>query len=356
MRRRASTIARPGQPRRVELAALLRALDRLPDVIWAADGDRIFTYLSAGAEEVLGYRPEELVGKSSEIVMHESSREAFEAGYRWQIAHPDGDHTYRVNLRHRDGHAVPVELHNIGTPLDGRYGGGTGSVREISNTLRLERELQEQAAELAASRERGRLAQELHDSVTQALFTMTITAGAARMLLEKGMPGAEGKLDEISALGREALAEMRSLILELRPVGLADEGFVRALQGHLGDVERRTGLAISLDLGPDLAGLPPPVEDALYRITQEAVHNAVKHARAREIRVRVERTPEAVRLEIRDDGAGFDPRARHGGVGLQGMAGRAARLGGSVKVDASPGRGTVVSAVVPTGERPAEGG
>jgi PAS domain S-box-containing protein len=353
---RASPIARPGQPRRVELEALLRALDRLPDVIWAADGDRIFTYLSAGAEEVIGYRPEELVGRSSEIVMHESSREAFEAGYRWQIAHPDGDHTYRVNLRHRDGHAVPVELHNIGTPLDGRYGGGTGSVREISATLRLERELQEQAAELAASRERGRLAQELHDSVTQALFTMTITAGAARMLIERGRPGVEGKLDEISALGREALAEMRSLILELRPGSLADDGFVRALQNHLGDVERRTGLAIRLDLGADLAGLPPPVEDALYRITQEAVHNAVKHARASEVRVGVRRTSGCVRLEIRDDGAGFDPRARQAGLGLQGMAGRAARLGGSVKVESAPGQGTLVTAVIPTGSRAADGG
>lgn len=185
----------------MDLPALLRALDRLPDVIWAAGADRIFTYVSAGSEPLLGYRPEELIGRSSDVVMHASSGEAFAEGYRWQIAHPDGDQTYRVNLRHKDGHPVPVELHNVGTPVNGRYGGGTGSIREISETLRLEREIREQAAELAAGRERARLAQELHDSVTQLLFSMTITAGAARRLLEQDRPGVASKLDELSELG-----------------------------------------------------------------------------------------------------------------------------------------------------------
>ena len=258
-------------------------LDRLPDVIWAAGADRVFTYVSAGSEQLLGYRPEELVGRSSDIVMHESSREAFAEGYRWQVAHPDGDQTYRVNLRHRDGHAVPVELHNIGTPVNGRYGGGTGSVREMTERDRLEREIRAQAAELAANRERAHLAQELHDSVTQALFSMTITAGAARMLLERDAPGVDAKLDELSGLARDAMAEMRSLIFELRPGSLAEEGFVPSLEKHLAAVQGRTGLVIRLDVDPDLRRLPLSVEDALYRIAQEAIHNVVRHANAREV-------------------------------------------------------------------------
>jgi PAS domain S-box-containing protein len=333
--------------RGLELTALLRAFDRLPDVIWAADGDRVFTYLSAGSEQLLGYRPDELIGRSSEIVMHESSREAFEAGYRWQIAHPDGDQTYRVNLRHKDGHPVAVELHNIGTPVDGRYGGGTGSVREMGERLRLERELQEQAAELAASRERARLAQELHDSVTQALFTMTITAGAARMLLERNKPGVEEKLEELSLLAHQALSEMRGLILDLRPGSLAEAGFATALRRHLADVERRTRLVIGLEVSSDLTGLPLPIEDALYRITQEAVHNTVKHAHAHAVSVRVDRMSGSVRLEISDDGAGFEHGAEGKGLGLTGMADRAARLGGSVDVDSAPGRGTRVRVRIP---------
>ena len=322
-------------------------LDRLPDVIWAADADRIFTYVSAGSERLLGYRPDELVGGSSQVIMHESSRQAFEAGFRWQIGHPDSDQTYRVNLRHRDGHAVPVELHNIGTPVNGRYGGGTGSVREMTERDRLEREIRAQAAELAASRERAHLAQELHDSVTQALFSMKITAGAARMLLERNEPGVDAKLDELSALASEALSEMRSLILELRPGGVAEEGFLPALRKHLAAVQGRTGLAVRLEVDPGLGRLPLATEDALYRIAQEAVHNIVKHAGAGEVRIGIAASTVDVRMEISDDGAGFEPASRTDGLGLAGMAARAERIGGSVSVDSAPGRGTSISVLIP---------
>ena len=322
-------------------------LDRLPDCIWAAGADRVFTYVSAGSERILGYRPDELIGRSSTIVMHESSREAFEAGYRWQIAHPDGDQTYRVNLRHKDGHPVPVELHNIGTPVDGEYAGGTGSLREMAERDRLEREIRAQAAELAASRERAHLAQELHDSVTQALFSMTITAGAARMLLERHAPGVGAKLDELSALSRDALAEMRSLIFELRPGSLAEEGFRPALQKHVAAVQGRTGLIIRLDVAPDLPRLSPSAEDALYRIAQEALHNVVKHARAHEVGIWIGNTTAGARMEIRDDGAGFDPRARSDGLGLVGMMARAERLGGRFTVESGTGCGTIVSVTIP---------
>jgi PAS domain S-box-containing protein len=324
-------------------------LDRLPDVIWAAGPDRLFTYVSAGVEPLLGYRPEELIGRSSEIVMHESSSRAFEEGYRWQIAHPDADQTYQVNARHKDGHPVPVELHNIGTPIDGRYGGGTGSVREITERLRMEREIREQAAELAAGRERAHLAQELHDSVTQALFSMTMTAGAARMLLEQDRPGVEAKLEELGALAREALAEMRGLILELRPDSVADEGLETALGKHLVTVQGRTGLPIRLEIQPGPDRLPLSIEDALYRIAREAIHNVVKHARATEATVRLTRDPTTVRLEVRDDGVGFRRRRKDEGLGLDGMAARAERLGGSLTVRSSPGHGTVVSAELPVG-------
>jgi PAS domain S-box-containing protein len=322
-------------------------LDRLPDAIWAAGADRVFTYLSAGIEALLGYAPEELLGRSSGIVMHESSRQAFEDGYRWQIEHPDADQTYRVNLRHKDGHPVPVELHNIGTPVDGRYGGGTGSVREISERLRLEREIEQQAAELAAGRERAHLAQELHDSVTQALFSMTMTAGAARRLVEQDRPGVDAKLDELSELAREALAEMRGLIFELRPGNLAEEGFEPALRKHLTAIQGRTGLVVRLDVDPDLGRLPAAIEGALYRIAQEAIHNVVKHAGAREAQVRVARLTREVLMTVSDDGTGFDAQIRTDGLGLPGMAARAERLGGRAGVESSPGGGTTVSVVLP---------
>ena len=287
--------------------------------------------------------------------MHESSRRAFEEGYRWQIAHPDGDQTYRVHLRHKDGHPVPVELHNIGTPITAPYG-GAGPARSVRSPrrVRLEREIQEQAAELAASRERARLAQELHDSVTSALFTMAITAGAARMLFEQKKPGVEAKLDEW-APAREALLEMRSLLFELRPGSVAEEGLVPALRKHLAAVQGRTGLVIRLEVSPDPTRLPLPTEHALYRIAQEAIHNVVRHARAHEVNVRITSPSTSVRMEISDDGVGFDPERRTDGLGLAGMAARAERLGGSVTVESAPGRATVVTAVLPAATADATG-
>ena len=105
--------------RAMDLPALLHALDRLPDVIWAAGADRIFTYVSAGSELLLGYRPEELIGRSSGIVMHESSAHTFEGVMPGRSRTPMVTRRIAVNLRHKDGHPVPVELHNVGTPHRG---------------------------------------------------------------------------------------------------------------------------------------------------------------------------------------------------------------------------------------------
>ena len=116
---------------------------------------------------------------------------------------------------------------------------------------------------------------------------------------------------------------------------------------HLVAVQGRTGLAIRLDVSPDLDQLDLPAEDALYRVAQEAVHNVVKHARAREVTVRIASAAKAVRMEIRDDGIGFDARVATRGLGLAGMAARAERLGGSVEVESNPGRGTVVAVWLP---------
>ena len=141
---------------------------------------------------------------------------------------------------------------------------------------------------------------------------------------------------------------MRSLILELRPGNLAEAGFIPALRTYVAAVQDRSGLVIRLNVSPDLVSLPAPVEDVLYRIAQEAIHNVVKHARAREVTVRISSLLDSVRLEIRDDGIGFDPGARIDGFGLPGMTSRAANLGGSVRVESARDRGTIVTAVLPT--------
>ena len=155
--------------------------------------------------------------------------------------------------------------------------GGHGAARDLSERSRLERDLRRQAAELASSTERAHLARELHDSVTQALFAMTLVTRSIELLLPRDREAALEKFEELRQLQREALTEMRSLLFELRPASLERDGLVQALRTHVAALESRIGLSILLEADlPDR--LPLDVEEALYRVAQEALHNVVKHA------------------------------------------------------------------------------
>jgi PAS domain S-box-containing protein len=205
--------------------------------------------------------------------------------------------------------------------------------------------LYEQAQDMAALEERQRLARELHDSVTQALYGVTLYAEAAtRTLAANDREAATTYLREVRGTAQEALQEMRLLIFELRPPILEQEGLVAALQARLAAVEGRVpGLVTRIDVPGELR-LPAPVEEALYRIAQEALNNALKHARARSISLSLRHEGPTVTLEIADDGAGFDQAAvgGHGGFGLRGMAERARQVGGHLAVQSAPGEGTTI--------------
>jgi signal transduction histidine kinase len=210
--------------------------------------------------------------------------------------------------------------------------------------------LYEQAQQLAVMKERGRLARDLHDSVTQALYGATLySEAAARQLSSGDRDLAVAHLREIRSTTEEALREMRLLIFELRPPILSQEGLSSALQARLDAVEGRVGLETRF-LGDGVGRLSPQVEEALYRIAQEALNNALKHAQARSITVKLGREGQRVSLEIADDGLGFDPAAVRecGGFGLRGMEERAARLGGTLTVQSRPGAGTTIKVEVST--------
>jgi signal transduction histidine kinase len=207
-----------------------------------------------------------------------------------------------------------------------------------------------QAQGLAALEERQRLARELHDSVVQALYGVTLSTEAATRLLAAGDTALTATyLREIRETAEDALKEMRLLIFELRPPILEREGLVAALQARLDTVEGRAGgLEATLDVH-GTAPLPPAIEEVFYRVAQEALNNVLKHARARRVTVTLERDGPLARLLVADDGVGFDahddgPRR---GLGLRGMAERAAQVGGSLGVESTPGRGTLVRLEVP---------
>jgi len=217
-------------------------------------------------------------------------------------------------------------------------------------------------ARLAASMERTRLARELHDSISQALFSMTMHARAAQLAMAKEKLDATGPLGrsvaQLAELTRGTLAEMRSLIFELRPGALAEEGLVSALRKQGAALTAREQIPITVD-GPERRlDLGAGVEEHLYRIASEALNNVVKHARAERVAVHVTAEGGALRIVVSDDGVGFDPDAEHSGsMGLSTMAERAQAIGAQFTVTSAPDDGTVVTVTLPHRRRdhPEEG-
>lgn len=209
--------------------------------------------------------------------------------------------------------------------------------------------LQHQAEQLAVLEERQRLARELHDSVTQALYSVTLYADAARMAFSaKQWDALERNLLEVRKMAREAMYDMRLLVFELRPFMLEKEGLVSALRARLAAVEGRAGLKTEV-LVEGERRLPIAIEEEIYRIAQEGLNNVVKHAAAREVTIKIKYGENALRLEMRDDGAGFDTQlaSQSGGVGLRGIQERANKLGGSLKIESTPGKGTRLTVKIP---------
>jgi signal transduction histidine kinase len=209
--------------------------------------------------------------------------------------------------------------------------------------------LYEQARGKAALEERQRLARELHDSVSQALYGIVLNASAAEELFDAKPERARGLLGDVLRLADAGLTEMRALIFELRPESLEQEGLVGALEKHAASVQARHGLQVRLDASTEPV-LPVPTKEALYRVAQEALHNTVKHARARTLNIVLQTVDDEVRLTIADDGRGFNPgEAFPGHLGLRSMRERMENLGGHVEIDSAPGAGTRLTAHAPLG-------
>jgi signal transduction histidine kinase len=202
---------------------------------------------------------------------------------------------------------------------------------------------------MAVVEERQRLARELHDSVTQALYSVNLYAEAARMALTAGKKEvALEDLQNLREMTREAMLEMRLLVFELHPLVLEKEGLVAALQARLAAVENRSGLKTEIKV-EGKKQLPISIEKELYRIVQEGLNNVVKHAQARNVRINVKYSEASACLELWDDGTGFDLQAagESGGMGLCGIEERVQKIGGSLTVESAPGAGTKLTVTVP---------
>jgi len=206
--------------------------------------------------------------------------------------------------------------------------------------------LRKESERTAVAEERQRLARDLHDSVSQLLYSQVLYANASKKYIQAGKAEqAEEYLTQLSVSAQQALKEMRLMIYELRPSMLQHEGLAGALRLRLETVEQRSGMQAFLTT--HLAErLPPILEDDLYRFAQEALNNVLKHAGAKVVNVTLTTSPGSIVMEISDDGKGFDPQTVREGIGLSSLRERTNRLGGKIEIESSPRAGTRVRVVI----------
>lgn len=214
--------------------------------------------------------------------------------------------------------------------------------------------LREQVEVAAVAAERNRIARELHDSVSQALYGIALGTRTARTLVDRQPVEDQVKttlanpLEYVLSLAEAGLAEMRALIFELRPDALEKEGLIAALTKQAEAIRVRHKLDIHTDFCSELPDLPLATKEALYRVAQEALNNLIKHADARRVVLRLQCVPGTLTLEVQDDGVGFDLQADYPGhLGLHTMRERVERLGGELAIESAPGAGTTVQATFP---------
>jgi signal transduction histidine kinase len=208
-----------------------------------------------------------------------------------------------------------------------------------------------QVYEAAVQEERSRLARDLHDSIKQQLFAISVSAAAAQERLDTDQPGTRAALADIQRSAQAAMVEMNAMLHQLSPTPLATAGLIDALREQAEALSYRTGAEVTTAFGelPPADQLPLGAQETLFRIAQEAMSNVARHARAHQVHLRLEQleNPPRVQLELRDDGQGFDPTKTPSGMGLANIHERALRLNGKVAITSAPGQGAMLRVEIP---------
>ena len=225
----------------------------------------------------------------------------------------------------------------------------------IANSVALAIEnarLYERTRELAVMEERNRLAREIHDTIAQGLTGVVLQLEAADHLMGSNLERAQMRVQKATALARSSLQEARRSVWNLRPSPLESRTLVEAIRQEVDSLSEEPGLQGTVEVAQEFGRLPAEMENGLFRIVQEALNNVRKHSQASQVLVGMVREDSNIRLEVRDNGVGFDPDApradkQGGGFGLMGLRERARLLGGTLRVESSPGQGTLVEVRVP---------
>ncbi|KOG83221.1 MULTISPECIES: GAF domain-containing sensor histidine kinase [Streptomyces] len=276
----------------------------------------------------------------------------------WPDAHPDMSDFLGMPITDGDETIGALFLANKLCP---KPEGGCGFTAEDEELLSIlaqhaaialtNARLHERGRELTIAEERSRLAHELHDAVSQKLFSLRLTAQAAAALVDRDPARAKGELQQVADLAAEAVDELRAAVVELRPAALDEDGLIATLRTQVQVLDRAHAAAVAFE-SRGVRALPAAQEEALLRVAQEALHNALRHSGAEHVTVTLTRRGPATVLRVCDDGRGFDPTAvrragRH--LGLVSMRHRASSVGGRLTVASEPGEGATIEMEVPGG-------
>ncbi|MER6690163.1 GAF domain-containing sensor histidine kinase [Streptomyces minutiscleroticus] len=276
----------------------------------------------------------------------------------WPSAHPEMSDF--LGLPVRDGEEVLGALF-LADKQCPRPDGGCGFTEDDEELLSIlaqhaaialtNARLYERSRELTIAEERSRLAHELHDAVSQKLFSLRLTAQAASALVDRDPRRAKSELQQVAALAAEAADELRAAVVELRPAALDEDGLVATLRTQVQVLDRAHSARVTFE-SRGVRALPAAQEEAVLRVAQEALHNALRHSGGARVEVVLGRRGSGAVLRVTDDGEGFDPEAvrsagRH--LGLVSMRDRAGGVGGRLTVESAPGRGTTIEMEVPGG-------
>ena len=322
--------------------------DVTTDVIWDWDLTRD-TLDTVDLYELFGYDPASK-GNSSWWFehMHPEDREATESSFRAALASGQPFWSAQYRFLHADGRAIFVQ--NRAQILHDENGAAR---RVIGATVDISRQVEiQEAATQAKLEERRRLARDLHDAVTQSLYSLSLMAEVARRRAAAGDErGANEYVARLGELALQSLKEMRLLVYELQPSALENEGLIGALQSRLDAVERRSGIRARL-VDETEGHLPPNVQTQFFLIAAEALNNALKHAAAASVRIHITADETRVGIEISDDGKGFEAITAQppSGLGLVSMRERAEKMGGHFSLETAPGRGTTIRVTLDFGE------
>jgi PAS domain S-box-containing protein len=324
---------------------LRQLFDHAADGIFVHGADGRFTDANRACCEMLGYPREALLQRHAGALFLHHSPETMRS--LWAGMQPGRPVTLEDELRRRDGSTFPVEVRLV--VFEPAEGGRVfiGICRDI--TKRRQAEAARAKAEVAILEERNRMAREIHDTLAQGFTGILLQLEAAEAAAEAGLP-VEPYLGRVRELARFGLGEARRSVLALRPLALEENGLEQALQQLAGRSSVEGALTCEFSAAGAVRRLQADLELALFRIAQEAVGNAIKHAEATRVWIELAFEPHLVRLSVEDDGVGLAKAPGEGtraGYGLVLMQERAQQIGGTLAVESRPGAGARVTVTIP---------